>query len=252
VANVLWTVLLVVCLLVALITFLWLLVDDPASPTGATTDSGTKPRSTAKYDQKASDWLVSLIDLLFALVLTVPVLIAEDVVRSPWHSNIQIVLALGVGYYVVIRSFVDWHIAMDDAPYRIRSRGVRELWRTYVDFVIVMSYVVLFLSAKSLINDGGADISQYLLVLIAILVLYLIWGELRRGVYGSQHQFRSETIGLALVGLLAVWGAYQVDQDHIRWLDHAATRNTVALLSAFAILLVYRRRVWKELGTGVQ
>src|SRR5207302_5403341 len=110
------TALLSICLLVLVAAFVALLRPRPRGRPARPPVSGP-----TEHDQRASDRLVSLIDLLFALVLTLPVFATEDVVRAPLHANLPIVLALVLAYYVVIRSFVDWHIAMEDAPYWIRT-----------------------------------------------------------------------------------------------------------------------------------
>lgn len=218
---------------------------------------GDRPPETEKivtgpdgHDERASEKLVSLIDLLFALVLTLPVIVSEDVVRAPWDSNAPVVLALVLAYYLVIRSFVDWHIAMEDAPYWIRTSPHKswELRRVYVDFLIVIAYVMLFLSTKELATDPGSDIGEFLFLLAVIVVLYILWGILRRVAYKSQHEFRRTTLVVALVGFAAIWGAYRLDHDQVLWLHHHATeRNIIALALAFAVLGAYRFKNWHEI-----
>jgi hypothetical protein len=202
-------------------------------------------------DLGASEKLTSLIDLLFALVLTLPVVLTsdQDVVRAPWHSNIPAVVALFISYYVVIRSFVDWHIAMQDAPYWIRTSSLKawELRRVYVDFAIVILYVMLFLSTGALPTHAGTDISEFLLLLAAIIALYVIWGTLRHLVYETYHEFRFRILALAFVGFLAVWGAYRLDRVSVHWVTNNTTRNSLALALAASVLLAYRRRNWKEI-----
>jgi hypothetical protein len=178
------------------------------------------------------------------------VIISEDVVRAPWDSNVPVVLALVLTYYVVIRSYVDWHIAMEDAPYWIRTSPKKswELRRVYVDFLIVSAYVMLFLSTKALATESSSDIGEFLFLLAVIVALYLLWGVLRQVAYRSQHEFRRSTLVLALVGFGAIWGAYRLDYDQVFWLQHHATeRNVIALALAFAVLLAYRFRNWREI-----
>jgi hypothetical protein len=203
-----------------------------------------------EHDQRASDRLVSLIDLLFALVLTLPVFVTEDVVRAPWDGNLPTVMALTIAYYVVIRSFVDWHIAMEDAPYWIRTSDHKswELRRVYVDFAIVMAYVMLFLSIKELSKHPGTDIGQFLLLLAIIIGCYLLWGALRWIAYREQHEYRWHTLVEAVVGFAAVWAAYRIDRDEVGWFaDHSTARNTTALALAFVLLAAYRLRNWREI-----
>jgi hypothetical protein len=206
----------------------------------------------SESDIRASDRLVSLIDLLFALVLTLPIVISQDVVRAPWHSNIPVVLALMLGYYVVVRSYIDWHVAMEDAPYWIRTGNHKsaELRRVYVDFFIVMSYVLLLLSTKDLPKSPGSDIGEFLLLFCVMFALYLTWGALRHFAYGVQHEFRWLTLAVALTGFAAIWCAYRLDRDHLRWLHSDTTLNTIALALAFVTYAVYRRRNWREMRAG--
>lgn len=203
-------------------------------------------------DVRASGHLVSLIDLLFALVLTLPVVISQDVIRAPWHSNPQVCLALVLGYYVVIRSYVDWHVAMEDAPYWIRTgdHKTAELRRVYIDFLIVMIYVLLLLSTEGLSEHPGDDIGEFLALFCFMFALYLSWGALRSFAYGLQHEFRWLTLAVALVGFASIWGAYRVDRDQVRWLHDDTTLNTVALAAAFVTYAVYRRRNWREMRPG--
>jgi hypothetical protein len=203
-----------------------------------------------KYDAEASARVVGLIDLLFALVLTLPAVTSTGTVRAPWHSNVPAVLALVLGYYVVVRSFIDWHIAMEDAPYWIRTSARRtwELRRVYVDCGIVIAYVMLFLSADSLTTKGSSDIGEYLAVFVAVFVLYLVWGRLRRISYRTQHEFKDPTLVTALVGFLAIWCAYRLDRDSVHWLSrHAELQNVLALLLAYMMYAAYRFRNWKEM-----
>jgi hypothetical protein len=238
-------VMLVLCLAVVAIAICAILRPRRGSP-----DPDQHVTGPDKYDQDASSRVVGLIDLLFALVLTLPVLTSQAVLRAPWHSNVPVVLAIVLGYYVVIRSFIDWHIAMEDAPYWIRTSPKRswELWRVYVDCAIVMAYVLLFLSAQSLAEHPRSDVGEYLLLFAVIFALYITWGQLRRMSYEKQHEFRWQTLATALVGFVAIWGAYRLERDHVHWLSaHPETRNIVAIALAFALYASYRRRNWAEM-----
>jgi hypothetical protein len=235
----------IACLIAAAGAFYLLLRRRPARVEGRAEISGPD-----EHDRRASERLVGLIDLLFALVLTLPILVTEDVIRQPWDANLPVLLALGTAYYVVIRSFVDWHLAMEDAPYWIRTSPKKswELKRIYVDFAIVMAYVMLFLSTKELSKHASADIGQFLFLLGVIIALYLAWGALRWVAYRAQHEYRWHTLAEALVGFLAIWGAYRLDHDRVGWFDaHAVARNTAALVLALMMLVAYRYRNWNEM-----
>jgi hypothetical protein len=189
---------------------------------------------------------------LFALVLTLPVVINPDLIRAPWHSNVQACLAVALGYYVVIRSYISWHVAMEDAPYWIRTgtHKTSELRRLYIDFFIVMSYVLLLLSTEDLAKHPGSDIGEYLALLAVVFVLYLGWGALRAFAYGPQHEFRWVTLVIALVGFAATWGAYRINRDDVRVVHSGATSNTVALAASLVTYATYRMRNWREMRPG--
>jgi cation transport ATPase len=203
-----------------------------------------------KSDQEASQRLVDLIDILFALVLGLPVLIGEDVFLHPGSHGAPVMLAYITGYYVVVRSYVDWHIAMEDAPYWIRTSAGRtwELRRVYVDFLIVIAYVMMFLSTRPLLKSPGADIGLFLSVVAVIPVLYLAWGALRRMAYGGGHEYLARTMTKAAVALFAVWGAYRFSREHGSWLGgHGTLRNDIAITVSLIIVLAYRRANWHEM-----
>lgn len=242
-------VLLAVCLGVAILAAVLMIVGPRSWRTSQAQQREIK--GPEDYDERASERLVGLIDLLFALVLTLPVLTSQSVIHTPWHSNVPAVLAIVLGYYVVVRSFIDWHIAMEDAPYWIRTSDKRsfELWRVYVDCLIVMAYVLLFLSAQSLGSHSNADIGEYLFVFAVIFGLYLAWGQLRRLSYQNQHEFRWQTLVTALIGFVAIWGAYRLDRDRVHWLsNHSDLSNVIALSLALGMYASYRLRNWREMS----
>jgi hypothetical protein len=153
-----------------------------------------------------SGHLVRLIDFFFGLVIAQGVLRFDTVFRAPWDANPQVLLALFVIYYTVVRSFIAWHSAIEQWRYRVlvpknRIRTV-ELWRVYVDILIVIVYAFLLLAAEPLAHDGGADISAFLFGFPTLFVLYALWGRLRRIAWGgSKDPFNFWY--LALFGSLA-------------------------------------------------
>lgn len=267
------TALLVICLVIAAATTLSLLTGKKlhvadlivklwpklgqAAPMPAN-NTQTAPTEPQQADRDASEKLVDLIDILFALVLGLPVLIGTDVFTHPGSHGAPIILAFVTGTYVVVRSYVDWHISMEDAPYWIRtstdsswllSAGRSwELRRVYVDFVIVLAYVLMFLFTDPLVKSPGADIGRLLFILVVIQLLYLVWGALRRRTYGGGHEYLFGSITKAALGLLALWGAYRVSRDHgLLFGGHGTARNDVAIIAALIITLAYRRANWREM-----
>jgi hypothetical protein len=210
------------------------------------------PKPVTEADRNASQRLVDLIDILFALVLGLPVLIGAGVFVHPESAGAPVILAFITGYYVVVRSYVDWHIAMEDAPYWIRTSSgtVWELRRIYVDFFIVVAYVVMFLATRGLLRKRDADIGLYLFMLALIPALYLLWGALRQKAYGDWHEYSRRSMLTACLGLLAVWVAYRITRDqHVVLVHHGAVLNVIAEIAALVLVLAYRRANWREMRT---
>jgi len=180
--------------------------------------ASTLDRATAEEAEvHTSGHLVRMIDFFFALVLGQGILRYHQVVTAPFQSNGVVILALVTIYYTVIRSFVAWHTAIEQRRYRINTTDVRtiELWRLYIDALIVAVYAYMVLCAEPLINDGGASIEALLWGFPLLFLLYLAWGLLRRAawgpdefefdfliLFGGLYAFVAEIYSLAPYGLL--------------------------------------------------
>jgi hypothetical protein len=205
-------------------------------------------RLTAEGVEAAtSAHLLRMIDFFFALVLGQGVLRFADVLKEPWgpESNLQVVLALVLVYYTVIRSFVAWHIAMERRRYRIEANDpdtakTTELWRVYIDLFIVVTYAFLLLQAERLAGEGNADSDIKLLFfgLALLFVLYWAWGYLRRVAWGpDQFSFRWLLIFGTLYLLLAL--VYTTD-DPLRLGVTRGDANLISLALALVLMVAYR------------
>ena len=247
--EVVQTLLVLVAGLAALV-LCWLALKRPR-PAEDVAASTSAPRQDREAPVQQN--LVQLVDVLFALVLTLPVITQANIIRAPWqnwHANVTMLVATLLGYYVVIRSYIDWHIAMADAPYKIRTEGdrFRELIRVYVDLLIVGSYVMLFLAAGHLARHPGGDLRPFLLFLALIVLLYIAWGVVRRRTYKTKREYKRPTLIIVLVGLLAICGAYWIDHSGDGLLAHHGTaRDLTALGLALAVWIAYRKRNWSEI-----
>jgi|GEM_PF-3467416 len=188
-----------------------------------------------------SGHLVRLIDFFFGLVIAQGVLRFDTVFGAPWDANPQVLLALLVIYYTVVRSFIAWHSAIEQWRYRVlvakdRIRTI-ELWRVYTDILIVIVYAFLLLAAEPLTQDGGADISAFLFGFPVLFALYALWGRLRRIAWGGHDPFNLRY--LAFFGCLSfvVASVYKLDPD-IGITE--ALGNAIALGCIGLLMILYR------------
>jgi hypothetical protein len=188
-----------------------------------------------------SGHLVRMIDFFFALVLGQGLLRYSAVVVSPFHSNVAVVLALVTIYYTVIRSFIAWHSAIEHRRYRIETPEVRtlELWRVYIDALIVGTYAYLLLTAEPLIHNSGANLQRLLWGFPLLFLLYLAWGQLRRAAWGLDDFdlgflviFGLVYAVVALIYTLAPWDLLANEKSLI---------NVIFLGGSFGLMMLYRR-----------
>ena len=208
-------------------------------------------RSTEEAtESEISRHLIRLIDIFFALVLGQGILRFDHVLSAPWDSNAPVLLALLAVYYTVIRSFLAWHGAIEDRRYRInvKDRRTMELWRVYIDVIIVALYAFLLVAIEPLqdptaasiqagdhFEGGGADISAFFFALPVLFGLYLIWGALRRRAWGEDEFKLRVLVGFGLSFLL-VAVLYKLDLGGISNM----TRNIVGILVVLGLMSAYR------------
>jgi hypothetical protein len=142
-----------------------------------------RPRSPQFEDLelRTSRQLVGIIDILLGLTLVEGAVSFRSMFEQGSNANLPAMVAMVLIYYTAVRSFIDWHIAMEVRPYRILTEGSRgsELGRVLLDFVIMASYSFLILRAHILIEKPGSDITAIAITYPVIYCAYLIWGQLR-------------------------------------------------------------------------
>jgi hypothetical protein len=204
-----------------------------------------------KREYDLSNQLVRLVDVVYALVLVQGAVYYRRVFTEPGYFSHSsrfgpVVLALILVYYITIQSFVDYHLAAEDQPYRILSADKRnvDLFRFYFDLVIVGSYSLFLLKCHPLIHEPGADIHVALWTLPGIFALYWIWGELRKFTSETEENVRKRPyapslllIMLVLFGVLAF--AYGVEPG-------GSLRNSCALAAGLVLMLVFRVLNWPQ------
>jgi hypothetical protein len=218
--------------------------------------------NTSREEKDVSDRLLDLIDILYGLVIVEGALFYRPILAAHGHRNAPVVIALALIMYTVIRSFVDWHVLMESMPYQImteESRKVRwmcepvkvrtlELWRLYMDFLIVATYSVMLLRAHVLLSDPAAGLRFLMWSFPALFLLYLVWGELFRRAAGGQ-QFNERLLLIVFGASTALAITYTVILDTEALAGHGTTRNVVALLAEALLMASYRFWNWKQQRT---
>lgn len=194
-----------------------------------------------------SGQLVVLIDVLYALVLVG----GAEAYRSLFTTGgefrhvsrfLPVILALVLVYFTAIHSFIDYHFAAEDQPYQFLDKSKRrtDLWRFYLDVVIVGLYSFVLLKSHVLLNSPGADLAPVFFTFPAIFLLFLWWGSLRKETAPDDDQpYRVWLLGLCLLsyGILAL--AYAATSNG--WLG-----NSEFLFIALLIMIFYRWRNWRQ------
>lgn len=188
-----------------------------------------------------SGHLVRLIDFFFGLVIAQGVLRFDTVFKEPWNATPQVLVALVIIYYTVVRSFIAWHSAIEQWRYRVlvskdRIRTI-ELWRVYTDIFIVIVYAFLLLTAEPLIHDEGADISAFLFGFPVLFALYVLWGRLRRIAWGGNDPFNLLYLVFFGFASFVVAGVYKLNPDIG---ISEALGNTIALGCIGLLMVLYR------------
>jgi hypothetical protein len=203
-----------------------------------------------RLEIQVSGQLVGIIDILLGLTLVEGALSFTDLFKSgadaPFIAYVGVVLV----YYTTIRSFIDWHIAMEVRPYRVLTKCTRtwELSRVLLDFLIMFSYSFLLLRVHALIDLPATDLTSVAIIYVWIYVAYIIWGCLRehaRAVEGLDPKpFGGGLLWSSMVLAIVLLALYLVGRDH-RWLGDEGL-NIALLFSELALMLWYRHKNWRQ------
>jgi hypothetical protein len=200
-----------------------------------------------------SGHLVRLVQILFGVVAGQSLLLYRDVVTSPFHhSTIVAALALLSIYLMIVWSWIDWNITMEEAPYDFRThadvRGGRfiehsERFRLYSDIAIVTIYAYLLFQVNPLVDDPGADLRYLLIGYPAVFTLYLVSGVLRILRHGRKmSSIPPILMYLTMFVAILIWyiGVRQTDFSNF-------TLNVITLVVATVAMRSYRwyRRRWR-------
>jgi len=202
---------------------------------------------------RTSQQLVAIIDILLGLTLVEGAVAFRSMFTQSSTANAPAIIAMVLVYYTAIRSFIDWHIAMEVRPYRILTEKVRdkELRRVFLDFAIMASYSFLILRAHTLIQHPGSDITAIAITYAAIYLAYIIWGKLRE----HAKQIRGVTLPspfapglliatLTIAGLLLA--GYVIGRSEETFGLSKADFNTVFLALELLLIAWYRHENWVQ------
>ena len=197
---------------------------------------GSEPE---RLEIDTSNYLVGMIDIFFALVVGQGVLVFQTAIAQPFSASPQVWLALMLIYYTVIRSFVAWHSAIEAGWYRMSSdRRTTELWRLYVDVLIVALYAYMFIAAEPLMKEEGSNLGGLFWAFPVLFALYWLWGCFRRVAWGEDE---FDFWVLLLFGVLyAALAAFYVLLPSGTLGIGEETGNTLALATALALMALYR------------
>jgi hypothetical protein len=180
-----------------------------------------------------------MIDFFFALVLGQGILRFDEVIQAPLDANLQVWIALVAIYYTVVRSFVAWHAAIETRRYKIGGdERTTELWRVYIDVLIVAVYAFMLFSAEPLIATPGADIRGLFWAFPLLFLLYGAWGYFRRIAWGPD-EFMLPMLVLFFVLYVAVALAYTTAMPGMSSCDSELV-NLIALGVVLALMGLYR------------
>lgn len=188
-----------------------------------------------------------LIDVLYALVLVG----GAEAYRSLFTTGqefqhpsqfLPVVLALFLVYFTAIHSFIDYHLASEDQPYQFLNTSKRraDLWRFYLDVVIVGLYSFVLLKCHVLLSSPGADLGPVFFAFPAIFLLFIVWGVLReRTSPGSSQTYGVGLLGLCFILYTVLAVAYTVTSNG--WIG-----NSEFLFAAFLLMAIYRWINWRQ------
>jgi succinate-acetate transporter protein len=210
---------------------------DPEAPDDQAGDNGSVEDPE---EATTSDHLVQMVDILFALVLGQGVATFHNVVVPHFTGNLPVLIAVVAIYFTIVRSFVAWHEAMAECRYRILTLRCRttELWRLYIDALIVALYAYMWFATTPLKSNSATDIHRLLWAFPLLFLMYGVWGQLRRVAWGDD-KFSFIILGCFGVSYLLLAIAYTITRSKTTALDSTTANSSVLALVLF-LMLSYR------------
>src|SRR5437879_1744694 len=112
--------------------------------------------------QRVSDQLVRLVQVIFALVLGQSLLLFKAVLLNPFTSDHWLAaLAWATVFYTTVASWIDWHVVMARRPYD--TRQLVDRFRIYSDVGIAALYAYLLFTIEPLIGNPRGTLFYHLI-----------------------------------------------------------------------------------------
>jgi 5'(3')-deoxyribonucleotidase len=198
-------------------------------------------------DQRISDNLVRLVQVVFGLVVAQSLLLYRSVIVAPGSPHYLAAVALLVIYATTVLSWIDWHRTMEFNPYNLNPRHpykIQEQFRLGVDLVIVSIYAYALFTIAIFETDPRNSVARFLLAFPLIFLAYVVSGLLRRLTHGKHASNLRPILEFGLAFSL-VWVLYVVlAVGHFSADDHAYRQwvNLGTLVAVLGLMLLYRLR----------
>jgi Ca2+/Na+ antiporter len=136
-------------------------------------------RSTGKKSDEISKYRIDFIDPLFAVAIHIG--IVEGLLADDWYEHDRIpnlsealdVLFFGLALYLLVSSWVGYHLSIHDKPLRRNERFV-------LDIVLLLLYIALLLAYS--------DVSLFTTILFFTFVVYVFWDFYKTVEHADRYQ----------------------------------------------------------------
>jgi len=196
-------------------------------------------------DEALSQQMVTMVQVLFAVVLGDGLVTNKDVFLQPSQSPVASMALLGV-FITAVLSWIDWHRTTSANPYLLsRDSDVvpnspltwwpvaREYLRIVVDLCIVALYARLALLVPGIAVNPSATVLPYLETLALVFAAYTVAGVLRKMVFGPRASGLI-SLGIGFISFTLLAAAYSATAPS------TPGKNGVFLSAALALMVIYR------------
>ena len=184
--------------------------------------------------QKISDQLVRLVQVVFALVLGQSLVVFSGVLLDPMAHGLAAFAWVSV-FYTIVASWIDWHVVMARRPYDTRQPVDR--FRIYSDVGIAVLYAYLLFTIEALITSPSATLYYHLIGYPLVFGLYLASGLLRLWVHGKKA---SRPFPMVCTGVLYVGVLVGYDVVRSRSYFNEENLNMITIVITFLLMFGYR------------
>jgi 5'(3')-deoxyribonucleotidase len=179
-----------------------------------------------------------VIQTIFAVLLAKTFFDYKECILAPFSKeHYLLTLGLLLVYTTALLSWIDYSFTTIVSPYRFGG-PLRERFRFLVDLLIVVLYAFMLFSLESLKIDKGASISQLLLGLFLVFLLYYFSGVLRIRQYGKRASRRG-LISIFLFVYLILFTVYTILFRYVCLIQRERL-NAIFIVLAWLLMIAYR------------